>query len=390
MLIAATLKSQGHEVQVWHDDISNPAPIGHQGAHFAPMSVVAPDDEMLAPLAAFVDEFQPDSMGISYVTADRASAHAVAKLAKARDIHTVAGGIHPSLLPDDELATGLFDTVCKGEGEGGSGGVFETEFKFWNAKPIENLDQVIADRQSVIGWERYPAFLRGMIQTQRGCPYSCGYCAAPQVFGSRVRTRDPGLVREEVESLDVDHGRIIDDSFAVVKSHGLAICKELAKTNYRWVCDMALQDADDERLDALVEGGCYCINVGIESAVKRWQALSGKHVKPLAPENLIIRAAMRKLDVHFYFMIGFPGETLNELWATLNYAERLKEMGATPCISIVTPYPKTKLWDLACEYTNMDDPDWTTFIHQNSGMGLAAVAPEEWDHVITEADRINE
>jgi len=256
--------------------------------------------------------------------------------------------------------------------------------------PVECLDAVVADRSSVIGHERYSSFLKGMVQTQRGCPYNCGFCAAPKIFGTKVRLRDPGRVREEVESLGVPTGRIIDDSFGVNREHGLAVCWELAKTSFRWVCDVALQDIDDERIDMWLRGGCTQINIGIESGVERWQKLSGKHVVSGRPEEVCRQATKQGLRIIFYFMLGYPGEMYEEMKQTLEYARRLKELGARLCISIVTPYPRTKIWDMAREMGVVGkDVDWSTFIHQSSRMGFGNCTEGQWQAVLEEANRLN-
>lgn len=221
----------------------------------------------------------------------------------------------------------------------------------------------------------------------RGSSHNCGFCAAPKVFGRKVRMRDPGLVREEVEALGVPTGRIIDDSFGVNRKHGLAVCRELAKTNFQWVCDVALQDIDDERIEAWVEGGCTQINIGIESAVPRWQELSGKHVKPGQPELVLGKANKKGLGVVFYFMIGYPGETYAEMQHTLHYANSLKELGAIPCISIVTPYPKTAIFDML--HGADVEWDWSQFVHQSDKMGFADCTAKEWQKVVNEGNRIN-
>lgn len=388
MYVAGMLRANGHEVSIWHDDVSNGKFSGPGAASFKPLRLQEPDPvEILQPLADYMDAYKPDVVGVSYTTIDRAGAHAVAKLAKTRGIRTVAGGVHPSLLPSDEL--GPFDGVVIGEGD--------TDEALWvlganssmESGRTEDLDQYSPARDAVVGYENYDPYLRGIIQTQRGCPYNCGYCAAPKVFGRKVRTRKPDAVAAEVASLGVSNGRIIDDSFFVNKDHSRAVCAALSGSGFSWVCDMALQDANDDALRWVRKGGGTAINVGVESASVRWRELSGKHVSEGQPEDLVKRARDKGLRVHFYFMIGFPGETVDEINATLDYAAKLKDLGATPCISLVTPYPKTRLWDLAIETKKIDNPDWSVFIHQGSTLRLADCTDAEWEAAIEKGNLVN-
>ena len=387
LLTAAMLKGRGHEVVIFHDDVSNPAPIPSVPPDFRDIDIPSPDLGCIAPLRLVVKDFQPDVVGLGYCTSDRDSARTVAVRLREMGVkRLVAGGVHPSLLPDAEL--GLFDAVVVGEGDSPAAAeAFETNrVECFTCPPVTDLDLVVADRASVIGHKRYPPFLRGMVQTQRGCPYNCGFCAAPKVFGTKVRRRDPVKVRKEVESLGVTQGRIIDDSFGVHREHGLAVCRELEKVDYRWVCDVALQDIDDERIEHWLRAGCYQINVGIESAVERWQKLSGKHVPEGLPEDVLGRCRGRGLGVVFYFLMGYPGETTDEIEQTLAYVRKLKGLGAKPCISIVTPYPETRLWDLV---KHEPGDGYHSFLHQSSRMGFADCTRDEWAKFVVEANNIN-
>lgn len=412
MYVAAMLRDRGHDVKIWHDDVSNDGPINSHSAWFQPIRSMEPGPEIMDPLVHEMETWQPEVVGVSYTTIDRLGAHAVAYAANKLGIRTVAGGIHPSLLPVEELSPGgPFDAVVIGEGDNEEAALaFEYDVWDWEITPVGHIplgrasssfriqdhsyslfDKLLPARDAVINHERYHPYLSGMIQTQRGCPYNCGYCAAPSVFGRKVRTRDPQKVVAEIESIGVKNGRIIDDSFFVVKQHGRDLCNELERANmgYTWVCDIAMQDATEDALEHMARAGCVAINSGIESATERWRELSGKHIVQGQPESLLQRANGRGISVHYYFMVGFPGETYTEMHATLDMAERLKDMGAVPCISIVTPYPKTRLWDLACDVADLHDPDWSVFIHQNSSVKLADCTSDEWDRVVQRGNEIN-
>ena len=388
MTVASMLQSRGHEVLIWHADVSSGVPIPKKSLEFTPMHQLD-TPEIYATLELALDEWQPDVVGISCVTADSLSAYHVAALCKARGIRTVGGGVHPSLCTEE--ARQHFDCVVVGEGDTV---VAATAFEDHSVSLVQpplnsNLDEFLPAREAVIGWQDYPEYLRGFIQTQRGCVYNCGYCAAPKVFGSRIRTRTAESVGREVAGLGVHVGRIVDDAFGVLQPHSIEVCNELSKLRYRWVCDIAIQDATDVMLEHMARGGCMQINLGIESGTERWRALSGKRVQPGDPERVLSTAQSMGMRTLFYFMMGFPGETYEEVTATLDMAEALKDRGAAPCISVVTPSPRTKLWDLAMGTREQGDVPWSEFIHQSAGMGFADVTVTQWAALTKRADRIN-
>jgi len=386
MGVASMLKAAGHDVSLYHDDVSNPAPIPRGDAKLGQVSYSAAAlDDAIAVFSRTLDDMAPDVVGISYTTSDVDAARRMSAECRDRGIRTVAGGVHPSLLPDVEDE--FFDCIVVGEGDVGGDWAFDANSSIRYTPTIpDGHDIPTADRDCVIGGERYTSFLRGMVQTQRGCPYSCAFCAAPTVFGTKVRTRDPGAVREEVESLGVPTGRIIDDSFAVVREHGLRICEELSKVNFSWVCDMAVRDVDAELLDAMAGAGCTQINVGLESAARYWRRLSGKDATLRGANEVLTMAQARCVGVVVYFMIGWPGETQQDLFDTLFMARDLKDRGAIPCISIVTPYPGTKLWDM-CDID--ERMSWGEFMHQSGAMGFADVTSDVWAEALAIANKLN-
>jgi anaerobic magnesium-protoporphyrin IX monomethyl ester cyclase len=396
MMVAAMLQERGHEVAIFHDDVSNETPLPNGPVVLGEMNVAPLTDEICAPFVAVLDKFKPDVVGISYTTADSAAAHQYAKMAKHRGIRVVGGGMHVSLSNAQEqgvpISMGLlhlFDALVMGEGdcEQAAEAFESTALGFAIRTRQDDLDRYLPARTSVIGHEKYPDFLRGHIFTQRGCPYACAYCAAPAVFGTKVRTRDPAKVRAEVDALGVKHGRIIDDSFGVDRKHGLAVCAALAGSGFQWICDTALQQVDEEFAEALAAGGCEAVCMGVESATAGIQKLSGKRVTLDEAKAALLLLKRKGIGrVVFYLMLGFPGERVSQMRDTLQWARTLRGLGAEPCISLVTPYPGTRLFEMIPEPQR---PAWNAgLLHQSGKARFGDVTESEWRCVIEEAKKI--
>jgi anaerobic magnesium-protoporphyrin IX monomethyl ester cyclase len=389
MYVAGMLRDRGHEVRIFHDDVSNPTPLPQGRVVMGQMQAEPVTAEILAPYVEVLESWRPDCVGISYTTADVPAAHAYAKAARRRGIRTVGGGVHASLLPDEECEH--FDAVVVGEGDNTSAKVAFEDFDTvrFCAEPTDNLDRYLPARDCVIGGERYDPFLRGMVQTQRGCPYACAYCAAPKVFGTKVRTRRSDAVRSEIDGLvaqGVNHGRIIDDSFGVVRAHGLGVCEALAGSGFRWIADAALQNMDEELAEAMVAGGCEKVCMGVESATPRIRELSGKHLEEGDPERALAMLQGKGMArVAFYLMIGFPGETVAEMRATLAWGKRLHEAGAEIALSLCQVYPGTKLWEMVPE--GQRPRQWGECMHQSGRGRLGAVSEAQWQEIQEEAQQ---
>ncbi len=114
----------------------------------------------------------------------------------------IAGGSHPSARPGDLLSEGT-DIVVMGEGEK----TFqELVLALRNKNPITNLKGIsfldkekniqIQPRNEPIDLNDYPPFapekgLYSAIEITRGCKFGCTYCQVPSLFGKSVRYRSP-------------------------------------------------------------------------------------------------------------------------------------------------------------------------------------------------------
>lgn len=113
----------------------------------------------------------------------------------AADCLTIVGGPHATACPE-EVAE-YADYVIVGEGEyslprlldniqaGGDGHIPGVMSGGWY-RPSDTT--VIPDA--------YPAFseVKGYVEISRGCPFSCGYCQTPQIFGRCMRHRSIGSI----------------------------------------------------------------------------------------------------------------------------------------------------------------------------------------------------
>jgi len=187
------------------------------------------------------------------------------------------------------------------------------------------------------------------VETKRGCPNRCTYCADPLSKGSRVRTRSPKEVGDEVESLlrqGIDVLHLCDSEFNIPPDHALAVCRELIRRGLgdrvRWYTYASIIPFADELARAMREAGCIGINFGADSANAQMLSAYGRsHRKP------DIAAAVRLCRQHgirvmLDLLLGGPGETEATVGETIAF---MKEIGPD-CVGSalgVRVYPGTAL-----------------------------------------------
>ena len=344
-----------------------------------------------------VNEFEPDIVGITVMTAAYGAAMNVAEIVKKHDpnISVIVGGPHPSLLPQETLRERCIDVVVREEGEHTMlevvkcleeegrlkkilGISYKEKGKIYHNPPrplIEDLDSLSFPARDLI-YEKaaYDPNSFGFIFTSRGCPYNCIFCSSHKIWGRRVRFRSAENVVAEINeikrSFKTTFFRFNDDSFTVDKNRVFRICDLLVKEKLgiKWMCDTRVDLLSRNLLQKMKEAGCIQVNLGIESGNPK--------ILKLIKKGITLEQARRAIKItkdvgvssHAYFMMGFPGETYEQILDTINFMKKAKP--TTSCLSIVTPYPGTELYDIAKQQGLLPRENWAAFFHHSKKMKL--------------------
>lgn len=324
----------------------------------------------------------------------------------------VFGGVHISLLPEQSIRCDLIDIGIIGEGE-------ETIFELVNAlnenkpdkisaihgliykdgnkivtnprRPMLDMDSLPIDRFDAINGERY-IFKKFSLfsdreldigETSRGCCWQCAYCYNTVFHGRRWRSMSKEktieLIRYNVEKYRLKSLWIRDDNFFVNVSRAAAIIEYIAGKNLcLYLPGITVQEF--KRLPKEVYRDLKkvrgMLRFGVESGSDRILEFIKKGI---VPEDVYeVNHKCREYDIvpSYNFMIGFPREKMEDVFATVNMMKRLKSENPKAQlnnINMYTPYPGTALFDVYRE----DFPDgvpqniyeWVSFHHLNLKKG---------------------
>ncbi|MEU2040476.1 B12-binding domain-containing radical SAM protein [Nocardia niwae] len=197
----------------------------------------------------------------------------------------------------------------------------------------------------------------------RGCPYNCSFCGAavsanPDIT---IRVRKPHNIIEEMtllrDQLDVRAFRFVDDLFLGWKK---VIDTMMDTFTHERVGDWARWDAtgrinvldhtSDAMLDVLAANGLREVALGIESGNERVLSYIDKRITPDMASRVVRRLLERGINVKGYFILGFPGETTQEITDTETLIHQLWD--ATDhlpgqfraSVFEFRPYPGTPEW----------------------------------------------
>jgi len=296
---------------------------------------------------------KPDLVGISAMTVQATRAYRIAAHFKTRGIPVVMGGIHPSMCPDEALAH--VDTVVSGEGEEiwpRVIGDFEAGrmARFYRAETPVDLERLVRPRRDLFPRRR----LVDVLQTARGCPFDCSFCAVSTFNGRLFRLRPVDDVLDEIRSLPKRIVMFNDDNLIgsgpAHRERAAALFEGMIRsgTRKRWVSQASVNVADDERILRLMKAsGCAGLLIGFESLDPETLNRMGKAANLKRGEPaLFYREVIRKLHRHGIAVLGFlitdPAEGRE---AILRQIAFIRSSGVDLInYPVLTPFPGTRLY----------------------------------------------
>jgi magnesium-protoporphyrin IX monomethyl ester (oxidative) cyclase len=309
-----------------------------------------------------------------------------------KDIVTVLDGVHPSAKPLDCLANPKVDFVIIGETENTmlelvntlEQGATREELKkvkgigfsengrkvITAPRPfIQDLDSLPFPARHLLPMDIYFAAvkenpLRGEISkpwttmiTSRGCPYHCIFCSAHIVRGRKWRPRSPENVVNEIEQLvenyNIKQIDFHDDNLTLDKKRMEAICDLIVQKGLEieWFTPNGIRadTLDEKLLYKMKKSGCKRVYLAPESGVQRVvDQIVKKKLNLKKVEEAVTLCRKNGIKVSCFFIIGLIGETKKEIEATINYAYKLRKLGADRFyFSFATPLYGTELYEQA-------------------------------------------
>lgn len=383
-----------------------------------------------APTLKEVISFNPDLVGISFLTPLALSAYLLINELKniKPGLLIVAGGPHATALPQEVLEKSMADCVVMGEGEQTLSELIEAfrGVKDVNSVKFENIDGLAYKRQDRVMVNRPRQFIqdldtmpvpdRDLVKVtsykgwyicknhpeavmifSRGCPYWCTFCSNAVWKSSKpaLRLRSPKNIVDEMELLVTKYNirEIFDhsDEFNSDVNWALAVCAEIRKRklNLSWKTQLRASNVPEALVRAMAESGCWYVHLGFESGNQ--ETLNGirKHIN--LEEAVNIASLLKKYGIYVYglFMLFNVWEKEDNLCFedikmsenTLNFIRKLVNQRLVDyfSLSIATPYPGSRLYDIALKYGLIKDglrnnwSAWVTdesFVMQLPGMSL--------------------
>ncbi len=203
-----------------------------------------------------------------------------------------------------------------------------------------------------------------IVETSRGCPYTCDFCVAPLHQGHKFRERSAAAIVDEMAHVMRHQGvrffYLWGDTVTLNVKSFSAICEEIIsrKLDVQWFGNARADNLQDPAfVDRLKRSGCWMLALGIETESDTTRK---DMMKRLEGENIRLALVnMRASGVKSFgfFILGYPGEDAQALNRTIEYAIELDPDFANFYPAV--PYPGTELYNKAKRDGLLVSEDWT-------------------------------
>ncbi len=331
--VAEAVRAAGHQVEIldlcWVDDWSSAVTRFFERTNFSLVGVTLrnTDDCAYTSRQSFLAEF----------------ADIVNAIRSHTDAFIVLGGVGFSVMPEQVLQLCQADAGVWG---GGEFALAELASRIEGEREWRDLPNLVWEANGsyrrnpagALSLASLPPMSRGWIdnaryfreggqvgvETKRGCPRHCVYCADPIAKGERAQTRPPGAVVDEMERLlaqGVDHLHTCDSEFNIPEWHASEVCEEMVRRHLggrlRWYAYCAPMPFSGELARLMRRAGCLGINFGVDSGDAEILRRLKRDFAPVDIVNATRACKAEGMAVMLDLLLGSPGESRDSITRTI-------------------------------------------------------------------------
>jgi radical SAM superfamily enzyme YgiQ (UPF0313 family) len=310
-----------------------------------------------------------DLVAISSYSAQINEAYELARRYRALGVPSILGGPHVTALPQE--AKKYCTSVVLGEGEpvwlqileDAEQGQLKLIYDARN-EPYHFADAPVPAFE-LLDIDKYN---RLTVQTSRGCPHNCEFCAGSRLICSQYKQKPIEKVLIEIDRIcEIWQHPFIefaDDNSFVNKAYWKELLPKLKERQIKWFTETDISVADDPDLLVMMrESGCAQVLIGLESPTE--DELEGlekntnwKQGRFSEYKNAIRTIQSHGITVNGCFITGLDGQTVDVFDKIYNFVREAELYEVQ--ITILTPFPGTALYERLKKENRLIDPtDWT-------------------------------
>jgi anaerobic magnesium-protoporphyrin IX monomethyl ester cyclase len=302
-----------------------------------------------------IDSFNPDVVGVSVMSSRcLKDALAVSKAVKNYGGMVVWGGQLPTMNTDICFQCDAIDYIVMGEGEitwlefirkieiddlpDSIDGIAYKKYgkivvtkcrEFADLKDLPNIDWSLVNPAHY--YQKYIHSDKMLwLYSSKGCPCNCSFCGNREYHKCIRRKRPVDMVIEEIENLIADYNMdavyFTDELWCINKDEGCEFCQKVKDCglNFIWGVQARIGQFSRDNFQTLYDSNCRWILFGVESGSRSMMERIHKGISIDDVEETVKNCIEVGITPITAFIIGFPGETEEELQETVNLIMRIK------------------------------------------------------------------
>jgi radical SAM superfamily enzyme YgiQ (UPF0313 family) len=315
-----------------------------------------------------VEEFdfssvKSDLVGISLMTSTARRGYEIADAFRLRGVKVVLGGMHVYFLQDEALAHA--DSIVIGEAEYAWNDLLDDFLagklaRTYHAEKLHDLVGLPRPRRDLLKPGAYS--FSNVVETSRGCPNRCNYCAVTEFWGSRFRLRPVEEVIDEIKALPPGNLLFIDDNMFGNSERSKELFRAMLPLKRRWVGQGDLRlSRDPELLELAARSGCKWLFMGFETTnAENLKALGKARLNRAADyEKSIATIHNSGIKILGSFMFGLDHDDPGVFARTLDFC--IENHLECANFYIMTPLPGTKLFEDMKQQDRIEHFDWSRY-----------------------------
>jgi len=332
-----------------------------------------PADPIWHSILKAVEDFQPDIVGLTAITAKIDSANLIAKMIREKwgdKIKIMIGGPHVCAIEEDQKQELL-------------------SYYDYIAPEIPGIIDRKPNKRLLLDFENYAASDFSSIMTSTGCPNKCTFCCYSS--DRRIIYRNIDSIKEEISDLKAAFGTdttiyIIDDCFLSNKKRFIQISDYIKECGMTYKGGGRVRDITPEVLEHFRATGGQRIYIGVESGSQRILDKIQKNVTLEQVRNCARLLNDSGIPWTVFFIAGFPFETMDDLRQTRDLMFEIEPNFVS--LNRFTPYPGTLIYK---EYFS-DKPIENKDLFQLNRNSVVELDPECHDFIeemFSDVDKYN-
>lgn len=345
----------------------------------------------------FIDEnhedidFQKDYslVGLSAMTQQSTRAYEIGDAFRRRGVKVVIGGIHATVMPNE--AKEHADSVVIGEAENTWPDLI-SDFLNNKMKPYyKSTLSVDLTKSPVPRYELLKKYDYKMIwvQTTRGCPRDCEFCAASNVHGKTYRRKTVPQVLNEINYVRALWNEPLinfaDDNMFVDSAYSYDLVRHLQQMGLRWTAQTDVSVTEKSGfLELLQKSNCKFLFIGFETLSKRGQIdkHGWKQARIEKYPEIIKKIQAHGIAVLGAFIIGLDDDDATVVDDISSFIFNNRLYAAQ--ISVLTPLPGTRLREKLQREERILSSDWSKYTFVDVNFIPKRMKPEELQSCIIE------